>query len=84
MFPCQVGRGNTGSDYVTFQATVSERISSALQDEHSGDQFLHFVKAVSSEFNQEDQSPGSGQLRTDTKQKVCENGSFKIYKRLLG
>ncbi|XP_041506459.1 polycystic kidney disease protein 1-like 2 [Microtus oregoni] len=68
----KVGRGNTGSDCVTFQATVAERISSALQDEHGGDQFLHFVKAVSSELNQEDQSPGSGQLRTDTKRKVRE------------
>lgn len=79
-----MGRGNTGSDYVTFQATVAERISSALQDEHGGDQFLHFVKAVSSELNQEDQSPGSGQLRMDTKRKVRESGSFKIYKQLLG
>lgn len=75
-----MGRGNTGNDYVTFQATVAERISSALQDEHGGDQFLHFVKAVSSELNQEDQSPGSVQLRMDTKRKVRESGSFKIYK----
>lgn len=62
---------------MTFQATVAERISSALQDEHGGDQFLHFVKAVSSELNQEDQSPGSGQLRTDTKRKVRETGPLK-------
>lgn len=79
-----MGRGNTGSDGVTFQATVAERISSALQDEHGGDRFLQFVKAVSSELNQEDQSPGSGQLRTDTKQKVRGMGSLKSTCDFLG
>ncbi|KAL6045311.1 hypothetical protein STEG23_018459 [Scotinomys teguina] len=61
----KVGHGNTGSDHVTFQAIVSERITAALQDEHGPEQLLLFAKAVSSELNQEDQSPGSGQLRTD-------------------
>ncbi|XP_028731528.1 polycystic kidney disease protein 1-like 2 isoform X2 [Peromyscus leucopus] len=68
----KVGHGNTGGDNVTFQAIVSERITAALQDEHGHEQLLLFAKAVSSELNQEDQSPGSGQLRTDIKWEVRE------------
>lgn len=69
---------------MTFQATVAERISSTLQDEHGGEQFLHFVKAVSSELNQEDQSTGSGQLRMATKRKVREVGPLKSTSDFLG
>ncbi|XP_040592237.1 polycystic kidney disease protein 1-like 2 isoform X2 [Mesocricetus auratus] len=68
----KVGHGNTGFDDVTFQAIVSERITTALQDKHGSDQLLLLAKAVSSELNQDDQSPGSGRLRTDVKWKVRE------------
>ncbi|KAL1784629.1 polycystic kidney disease protein 1-like 2 [Sigmodon hispidus] len=68
----KVGHGNTGSDDVTFQATVSERLTTALQDEQGHQQLLLLAKAVSSELNQETQSPGAGQLRPDIKWKGSE------------
>ncbi|XP_021494524.1 polycystin-1-like protein 2 isoform X1 [Meriones unguiculatus] len=68
----KVGHGDTDDEDVAFQNTVSERITTALQDEHGCEQLLLFAKAVSSELNQEDQSPGSGQLRIDVKWKVRE------------
>lgn len=83
-FLWQVGHGNTGDDNVTFQAIVSERITAALQDEHGHERLLLFAKAVSSELNQEDQSPGSGQLRTDIKLKVREVGPLKSACGFLG
>ncbi|GAB1293700.1 Polycystic kidney disease protein 1-like 2 [Apodemus speciosus] len=68
----KVGHGDTGVEDVTFQEIVSERIATALHHEHGHKQLLLFAKAVSSELNEEDQSPGAGQLRMDTKQKVRE------------
>lgn len=69
-----MGHSDTGVEDVAFQNIVSERITMALQDENGCEQLLLFAKAVSSELNQEDQSPGSGQLRMDVKWKVCEVG----------
>ncbi|XP_051024689.1 polycystic kidney disease protein 1-like 2 isoform X2 [Acomys russatus] len=68
----KVGHGDTGVEEVTFQNIVSERITTALQDESGHEQLLLLAKAVSSELNQEDQSPGAGQLRMGVKQKVRE------------
>ncbi|XP_052023259.1 polycystic kidney disease protein 1-like 2 [Apodemus sylvaticus] len=68
----KVGHSDTVVEDVTFQEIVSERITTALHHEHGHEQLLLFAKAVSSELNKEDQSPGAGQLRVDTKQKVRE------------
>ncbi|XP_031192748.1 polycystic kidney disease protein 1-like 2 [Mastomys coucha] len=68
----KVGHSYMGVEDVTFQETVSERIATALHREHGHEQLLLLAKAVSSELNEEDQSPGSGQLRMDIKRKVRE------------
>lgn len=67
-----MGHSDTGVEDVTFQEIVSERIATALHHEHGREWLLLFAKAVSSELNVEKQSPGSGQLRKDIKQKVHE------------
>lgn len=73
-----------GVEDVTFQETVSERIATALHREHGHEQLLLLAKAVSSELNEEDQSPGSGQLRMDIKQKVHEMGPLRSACGFLG
>ncbi|XP_021075889.1 polycystic kidney disease protein 1-like 2 [Mus pahari] len=68
----KVGHGDAGVEDVTFQEMVSERIATALHSERGCEQLLLLAKAVSSELNEEDQRPGSGQLRMDIKRKVRE------------
>lgn len=72
-----MGHGDRGVEDVTFQEMVSERIATALHHEHGHEQLLLFAKAVSSELNEEDQSPGSRQLRMDIKRKVREMGPLR-------
>lgn len=79
-----MGSGDTGVEDVTFQEIVSERIATALHHEHGRERLLLFAKAVSSALNVEEQSPGSGQLRTDIKRKVREMGPLRSACGFLG
>lgn len=79
-----MGHGDTGVEEVTFQNIVSERITIALQDENRHEQLHLFAKAVSSELNQEEPSPGSGRLRMHVKQKVLDVGPLRSTCGFLG
>lgn len=79
-----MGHDDTGVEDVTFQETVSERITTALYHEHGHEELLLLAKAVSSELNKEDQGPGSGQLRMDIKRKVHEMGPLRSACGCLG